>query len=110
MKTAVVLNALLDGSSWAEPIKGQDPIEEVLKKASLFANKEGVFVLVKKQMQAGLEKRLKGCHLIRTEDMSARNVFGLIRERCARYGNIVYWYADAPLIDIEITRKMLLIR
>ncbi len=109
MKTAVVLNALLDGSSWVEPINGQDPIEEILKKAALLAKKEGIFVLVKKDMPTGLEKRFKGCHLIKVGDTSATAVFGLLRERCARYGNIVYWYADAPLIDIEVSRRMLLL-
>ncbi len=107
MKTAVVLNALLDGSCWTERLAGRDPIEEVCKKALSLANKNGVFVLLEKSSPEALTKRFHGCTVIRVSDTSVRNVLGLLHERCGSYGNIVYWYADAPLLDLDTARGML---
>ena len=70
MKTAVVLNALLDGSCWTERLAGRDPIEEVCKKASLLACRNGVFVLLKKNTSEELAKRFHGCTAIRVSDTS----------------------------------------
>jgi spiro-SPASM protein len=107
MKTAVVLNALLDGSCWTERLAGRDPIEEVCKKASLLSSRNGVFVLLKKSSSEALVKRFNGCTVIKVSDTSVRNVLVLLHERCRSYGNIVYWYADSPLLDLETARRML---
>jgi spiro-SPASM protein len=109
MKTAVVLNALIDGLNWTKAIKKSDPIEEVVKKATLLANNGGVFVLVKKKALGTLGKRFDRCNLIKVEDTSAKDIFTLVHDQCKRYGNLVYWYADAPLIDIDLSHKMLLL-
>lgn len=107
MKTAVVLNALLDGSCWTERLAGIDPIEEVCKKASLLAGRDGVFVLLHKKAPEALAKRFHGCTIIKVSDTSVGSVLGLLHERCGSYGNIVYWYADAPLLDMATARRML---
>lgn len=107
MKTAVVLNALLDGSCWTERFAGRDPIEEVCKKASRLASKNGVFVLLEKNSPEAITKRFQGCTVIRVSDTSVRNVLGLLQEQCRSYSNIVYWYADAPLLDLDTARRML---
>jgi spiro-SPASM protein len=109
MKTAVVLNALIDGLYWTKSINGADPIQEVLKKAALLASKDGIFVLVEKSEIGRLGKRLHGCNLIKVENMAVREVFSLVHEHCRRYSNLIYWYADAPLIDVDLAHKMLLL-
>ncbi|MBN2322603.1 MAG: spiro-SPASM protein [Spirochaetes bacterium] len=106
MKTAVVLNGLLDGSYWTARLAGKDPIEEVCRKASNLSSKNGVFVLLKKNAPETLAKRFHGCTVIRVADASVRNVLALLSRECRSYGNIVYWYADAPLLDLETARRM----
>ncbi len=107
MKNAIVLNTFVEGSSWQGDILGFDPVEELVKKLKSLGKEDDIFVAADSAGAPQLPKSLKGLKKILTEDRKAKNLFRQIYSSLKSYENVIYLFADAPLVDTGITKEMI---
>lgn len=107
MKTALILNTLLKSQKWLEHISSLDPVKELLKKVNRLVKSSDIFLVVDDNGLKEVRGRFKGCKIIRVDDWKLSAVFREIHEVCRTYEDAIYLYIDAPLIDVEITQRML---
>jgi spiro-SPASM protein len=107
MKTAVVVNALLDGSRWVKPLAGRDPIDGLLDKLFKSFAREDVFFLADDESVAHIASHIHGLHTIRVRDRNAKRVFQKLFKELDSYEDVAYLFADTPLIDTELTERLL---
>lgn len=107
MKNAIVLNAVIKNRRWRDEIRGLDPVKELIKKLKKIGIEEDIFIIVDDTGPRQLRDLLNVYNKIQIDDLRAKNVFQKIYSSLSLYENIIYLYIDTPLIDIEITEKML---
>jgi spiro-SPASM protein len=107
MSTAVVFNGLLQGSL-SEDVPGIRAAVELIKKfEKLLKNKEALFVLVRDQDVRKLDPLIKGCKVLKVSDTKAGDIFQTIYSQLKGYIDVIFLSIDTPLIDIDVTEKML---
>jgi spiro-SPASM protein len=107
MKTAIVINTLLDGARWTEPVAGQDPLKRLLEKLFGIVKREDVFFLADNESLGKIGARIKGLHTIGVSDRKAKHVFQALFDALDSYEDVVYLFADTPLIDTDLTAELL---
>jgi spiro-SPASM protein len=110
-RTAAVVNALLPGSRWMEPICGMNPIEELRRKLLTLAKPGDLFAVVSEGEGAPVRDSSGRVHggfrPIPVRDRSPSAVFKAVSSALAGYEHTLYLFADAPLLDTEVAAKML---
>ena len=117
MKNAIVLSTLVEGSTWQGGIPGFVPadldpadhnlVEELVNKLKSLGKEDDIFVAVDPAGDRLLPKSLKGLKKIPVEDRKAKNLFQQIYSSLRSYENVIYLFADAPLLDIRLTKEMI---
>jgi len=107
MKTAIVVNALLNGARWTKPLAGQDPLGGLLEKLFTICKREDVFYLADDESLAQIGTRMKGLRRIPVGDREAKHVFQALFDALGSYEDVVYLFADTPLIEINLITEML---
>lgn len=107
MNTAIVINTILGSNRWLGSICGFDPVKELIKKLERIVKKEDLFVVVNDKISREIGQRFSGFRKIQIHDLTTKNVFRELFNALTPYEDIIYLFADTPLIDIEITEKMI---
>jgi spiro-SPASM protein len=110
-RAAVVVNALLPGSGWMEPVGGVNHVEELRSKLLGLGKPGDLFAVVPAgnaapggDSPAGV---LGGFRPITVRERSPSAVFRAIASSLTGYEDAFYLFADAPLLDTGVARKML---
>jgi spiro-SPASM protein len=110
-RAAVVVNALLPGSRWMDPVFGMNPLEELRKKLLTLGRADDLFAVVPEGDGAPVRdssgRVLGGFRPIPVRDRVASAVFREIAAALAGYEDAFYLFADAPLLDTGVARKMI---
>jgi spiro-SPASM protein len=104
MRSAVVLNALIDGG-WGRPAGGRDTVQLLLDRAGVLAPGDQVYVLVDGRSRRELGGR-KGIRELPVESRRERDVLQVMARSLKSCDNIVYLFIDNPLLDVEAARAM----
>jgi spiro-SPASM protein len=106
MKSAVVLNALVDGD-WHLPRAGIDPTGLLLQKARTLS--EGSVFMITDNASAEKLKDKSGYTDIRVSSRSQKEVFRKVGEVLSGAGvhSFVYLFIDTPLLDTDVSERML---
>jgi spiro-SPASM protein len=107
MKNAIVLNTIVEGSSWQDNILGYDPVGALVDKLKSLGKEEDIFVVSDSSGDRQLSKSLKGLKKITLGDRKAKNLFRQLNSTLKSYDNIIYLFADTPLVDTSITKEMI---
>jgi len=107
MNQALIVNAIFGMDILAAKINQQYTIDIVLNKVLNLFNKKDIYILCDDKGVKFLEEKFNGFKLIKVDKKSAADVLPLIYERVKSYDSIVYLFADEPLIDIDITKKLI---
>lgn len=107
MKNAIVINTVIENGRWRNGIRGIDPVKELIKKLKKICRDEDIYIIVDDSGPRQPGELLDVYNKIRIDDFRAKSVFQKIYTSLSSYENIIYLYIDTPLIDIEVTEKML---
>jgi len=108
MRNALVVNAIYNKYSLKTKIQGHLIIDEVLKKASRIVDRNNIYILCDKDSHTYFKESKNKYKLIESKDGIARNIFLSLHSKLKDYKNIIYFFADEPLIDLELTEKLIL--
>jgi spiro-SPASM protein len=123
MKSAIVLNTLIEVScgvvrgqtpgnstssfSWNNKIAGLDPVKELLHKCGKLVEDKDIYIIVCGSSAEELRDRFKGYRLIVVDDQMTGTVFSAMHSTCREYDDIIYFFIDTALVDMEITKRMM---
>ena len=104
---ALVVNAIFDIDVLKIEVEQQSVLSEVLKKALRLFEKNDIYILSDKKSLSYIRRKFKDFNLLEVEKNYASNVLLLVYNKLRNYDNIVYLFADEPLIDIALTKKLI---
>jgi len=105
MKKAIVINSLLAGETWARRFGATDGISVLLEKVFSLV-KDDVFIVTDQAAERLIGARADGIKRITAGNRKTRHVFNQLYKALQDYEYIIYLFFDAPLLDIEIVKKM----
>lgn len=109
MKSALVLNTLLKSDRWLQKIGNLEPVVELLKKFGQIWGKDDTFLVVNEGVMKKIGDNFKGYEKIEIPDGNAKDLFQGMYRTLSSYDIFTYGFIDTPLIDMDITKKMLLL-
>lgn len=108
MSTAIVVNALIDGTRWTERIGGADPVGELSKKLrSLLGPGGGLYAVIHEKDSARVVPLLGGFTPILVRSTGARELFRTLSKALSGHEEALYLFADTPLLDTNVARELL---
>jgi spiro-SPASM protein len=112
MKIAVVVNALLPGDRWTKTLHGVQPVLLLVGKLERIADRRDIFLLSDRDAEQALRSE-EGLHgalpagRIRPPGRKTAEVLRAAYASLDGYDEALFVCADAPLLDVEVTRHML---
>jgi spiro-SPASM protein len=103
MNHAVVINALVD----YRPTGTSDLRAALLDKAGQLAPREHIWVVADEALHGELDTAGRGFGKIAVTSTDAAHVLERMHGALRGYEEMVYFFIDTPLLDIEISREML---
>jgi len=107
MKFTAVVNTLVPGERWMGGLLPFDPLRELFRKLETMVRKEDIYLLLNTEVEKKLDRRTTGYRKIRVENLKSSDVFRTLYKTLSDYEDVLYLCIDTPLLDVEITKKML---
>ena len=106
MKNALLINTLFNDDILKISINGRSVINTILEKALKLFKKSDIYILSHIDSHY-IKNELNNFHVIEVDKRVAADVLPLIYKKIKDYDTMVYFFADEPLVDVEITKRLI---